>query len=258
METLAVLKQRTDYDVPLLRLLADLPGGAGTRGEVERQFLQRFRSEMPKEHLELVPSGGQERWAKHLGWTNYGLKKIGLTEAAERGVWRITQAGRDWLNEHPGATRLRGLPQRRTPAALTREPRAPTPSGAVVVPFGITLDKLERIRQVIPADEFRHDWGDIYDHLLAAERARTITPANDRYLLERIRPLVQRIQDFLQGRGNESPKSEVICDWIFICYTLELYREVAALWRYVNKDEVSVWHYERTAKLSAACRARAS
>ena len=54
------------------------------------------------------------------------------------------------------------------------------------------------------ADEFRHDWGDIYDQLLAAERAKAITPLNDRYLLERIRPLVQRIQDFLQGRGNES------------------------------------------------------
>ena len=75
-------------------------------------------------------------------------------------------------------------------------------------------------------------------------------------LLERIRPLVQRIQDFLQGRGNESPKSEIVCDWIFICYTLELYREGAALWRYVNKDEVNAWQYERTAKFSTACRAR--
>ena len=105
-------------------------------------------------------------------------------------------------------------------------------------------------------DEFRQDWGDIYDQLLAAERARAVTPLNDRYLLERIRPLFQRIQDFLQGRGNESPKSEVICDWIFICYTLEMFREGAALWRCVNKDEVNAWQYERTAKFSTACRTR--
>ena len=62
--------------------------------------------------------------------------------------------------------------------------------------------------QVMSAEEFRHDWGDIYDQLLAAERARAITPLNDRYLLERIRPLLQRIQDFLQGAAMRarSPK----------------------------------------------------
>ncbi len=122
---------------------------------------------------------------------------------------------------------------------------------------GITLDKLERIRQVMAADEFRRDWGDIYDQLLAAERAKAITPINDRYLLERIRPVIQRIQDFLQGRGNESPKSETVCDWIFLCYTAELHREGAALWRYVNQDEVNPWQYERTAKFSTVCRVNA-
>ena len=46
----------------------------------------------------------------------------------------------------------------------------------VAVPSGIALEKLERIRQVMPADEFRHDWGGHLRHLLAAERARAITP----------------------------------------------------------------------------------
>jgi hypothetical protein len=140
---------------------------------------------------------------------------------------------------------------------VTEAPRARrSPQPTTAVPPGITLEKLERIRQVMTVDEFRQDWGDIYDQLLAAERARAVTPLNDRYLLERIRPLFQRIQDFLQGRGNESPKSEVICDWIFICYTLEMFREGAALWRCVNKDEVNAWQYERTAKFSTACRTR--
>ena len=249
--------QHADYTVPLLRLLADLPGGAGTREEVLNQFLQRFRSEIPQDHFQLVPSGGEERWSKHLGWTNWDLKNLGMTDAPERGVWRITEAGRDWLSEHPGATHLDGPPQRRKSAASARETRAPKSSGAVAVPSGFTLEKLERLRQVMSVDEFKRDWGADYDRLLAAERVKTTTPVNDGYLLERIRPLVQRIQDFLQGRGNESPKSEVICDWIFICYTLEIHREGAALWRYVNKDEVDALKYERTAKFSAACRARA-
>jgi len=142
-----------------------------------------------------------------------------------------------------------------TPQPRQRSASTPTPC-PLVPPTGITLDKLERIRSVMPADEFRRDWSDIYDQLLAAERARFITPVIDRDLLERIRPLVQRIQDFIQGRGNESPKSEVVCDWIFICYILELYREGSALWHYVNRDEVDALKYERTAKFSAACRTR--
>ena len=37
VETLAMFTQHADYTVPLLRLLADLPGGAGTtRGSIER------------------------------------------------------------------------------------------------------------------------------------------------------------------------------------------------------------------------------
>ena len=50
-------------------------------------------------------------------------------------------------------------------------------------------------------------------------------------------------------RERHTPKSEVVCDWIFTCYTSGFYcREGAALWRYVNKDEVNSWQYERTAK----------
>jgi len=185
------------------------------------------------------------------------LRYIGLTDTPRRSVWRITQAGRDWLHEHPDATYVNRPPQRRRRASSVEKSRPPTSLGTVPVQSGITLDKLERIRQVMAADEFRRDWGEIYDHLLAAERAKAITLINDRYLLERIRPVIQRIQDFLQGRGSESPKSETVCDWIFLCYTVELHREGAALWRYVNQGEVNAWQYERTAKFSAACRVRA-
>jgi len=253
-----MFNQRADFTVPLLHLLADLPGGAGTRVEVSAQFLQRFRPEIPQKYFAPVASGGEEKWHNFVAWARSDLKMMGFVDAAERGVWRITQAGRDWLKEHPNATHLSTLPQKRADPTAARKPKPSTPMISVRMPSGITLEKLERIRQVMPADEFRRDWGETYDHLLAAERAKAITPVNSRYLLDRIQPLVQRIQDFLQGHGGESPKSEVVCDWIFVCYTLELYREGAALWRYVNQDEVSAWQYERTAKISAACRARIS
>jgi hypothetical protein len=128
----------------------------------------------------------------------------------------------------------------------------------IAMPPDITLEKLERIRQLMPQDQFRQDWGEFYEHLLTEERAKAITPLNDRLLVNRVHPVVQRIQEFLQGRSSEAPNSEVVCDWIFLCYTLELYREGAALWQYVSSDEVDAWHYQRTLKLSTACRAKAS
>ena len=151
----------------------------------------------------------------------------------------------------PGRDTLSDPPQTSMPAAPAKEPRTPTPRAAVGMPAGITLDKLERIRKVMAAGDSRHDWGDIYDQLLAAEHARAITPLNDRYLLERIRPLLQRLQDFLQGRAIKRPEvRSYLRLGYFICYTLEMFREGAALWRCVNKDEVNAWQYERTAKFS--------
>ena len=45
------------------------------------------------------------------------------------GVWRITQAGRDWLSQNPDATHLGDPPQRSMPAAPAKDPRTPTSSG---------------------------------------------------------------------------------------------------------------------------------
>jgi hypothetical protein len=246
-----MLQHYKDYAVPLLRLLADLPGGWETRAEVSHQFLQRFRDEIPEGHFELMPRYGKEKWYVWLAWARDDLKKTGFMDASKIGVWRITQAGRDWLAANPDASHV---VEPRTGRPVRSEP--PERPGTVVVPRGITLEMLEQTRQVMPPDQFRQIWGGIYDQVLAEERRKAITPVNDRFLAEKTRAIVQRVQDFLQSRSNESPKSEVVCDWIFICYNLDLFREGAALWQYVNQDETNPWQYERTMKLSAACRTR--
>jgi hypothetical protein len=245
---------QADYRLPLLRLLADMPGGGGTKQEVLERFWQQYESCIPAKDLEEVPSGGVKKWANKVAWCRSDLTDLGFVDRSTRNVWSINQAGRDWLAQNPDATHL----DRATGSPAGTVPGEPPRRRAPALPAGITLEKLERIRQVIPQDEFRQDWGDLYDHLLAEERARAITPVNDKLLANQVRPLVQRIQDFLQGRGNDTPSSELVCDWIFICYNLELLREGAALWQYVNKDETNPWQYERTMKLSAACRARVS
>ena len=149
-----------------------------------------------------------------------------------------------------------GEPTTPAPPIRNRRRIRATPADTTPLP-GITLEKLERIRHVMSPEEFRQDWGELYDRLAAEERAKWITVVTDRQLAERTRSVIQRIHGFLQGSSTETPKSELVCDWIFLCYTLELFREGSALWRYVNKDEVNVWQYERSAKYSATCRARA-
>ncbi len=115
---------------------------------------------------------------------------------------------------------------------------------------------LELTRQSMSAGQFRQVWGPIYDQLLAEKRARAITPISDKQLLLAACQPVRCIQDNLQGRGNDAPKSEELCDWIHFCYTLDLYREAAALWQYVHQDEVNAWQYERTKKVAPVCRAK--
>lgn len=240
-----------DYATPLLQLLTDLPGEVNTRSQVSERFLERYRDQIPEKQREVIESYGKERWFVWLGWARGNLKEMGFMEASVPGSWRITQAGRDWLAANPGETNVlkRGRGRSERGELLDRP-------AAAAVPQGITLEMLEQTRQIMPADQFRQIWGGIYEQVMAEERRKAITPASDRFLAEKARPVVKRVQDFLQGRSNESPKSELVCDWIFVCYNLELFREGASLWRYVNKDDVNPWHYERTAKISAACRAR--
>jgi hypothetical protein len=160
----------------------------------------------------------------------------------------LLEEGQVGLADWGGTTTL-------APSVSRRRRHKPTAADTGSLP-NITLEKLERIRHVMSPEEFRKDWGELYDYLGAQERAKWITAVTDRQLGERTRAIIQRIHGFLQGSSTETPKSDAICDWIFICYTLELHREGAALWRYVNKDEIDALKYERTAKFSTACRTR--
>jgi hypothetical protein len=255
----AALKFRRydDYYVPLLRLLGELQDGRGQTRTIQDAFWERYESCIPSEHLVTIRQGREEKWRNVLDWARKELKDRGLLEMPRHGEWRITQAGRDWLRLNPNAThfdrspeRMQGLPEKDIRPSTTR--------AVPLAPAGISLEMLEQTRQVMPPDQFRQIWGGIYDQILAEEQRKAITPVTDRFLAEKTRSIVQRVQDFLQGRSTESPKSEMVCDWIWLCYTLELFREGSALWQYVNKDEVNPWQYERTMKLSAACRARVS
>jgi hypothetical protein len=123
------------------------------------------------------------------------------------------------------------------------------------VPAGPTLDRLEATKAAMPLDQFRKIWGELYDQLLAEERARTQTDVSDQELARRARQALQEVHAFLKGEGG-AISSEKACDWMQFCYALGLYRETVALFHYVFQDDLPEWAYERARKMAEACRAR--
>lgn len=251
----AQFQVESDYYVPLLRLLAEFPDGVA-KHYVRELFWERFKNRIPAEHLEAVASNPDlDRWINKVDWSRNRLRQYGFVDSPEAGVWRITQSGREWLAQNPQATQIKATTRRQK---SSRRPRSQASSVAVsdAPPSGITYEMLEQTRKAMSQESFRQVWGALYDQLLAKERAKAITQVSDKQLLQAVRQPVRRIQDFLQGRGNDTPKSEDVCDWIQFCYTLGLYREGAALWQYVQRDEVNAWLYERSKKIAAVCRTR--
>jgi restriction system protein len=85
--------------LPLLRLAAD---GQDHRSRDAVETLAGEFELTPEERTELLPSGKQPVFNNRVGWANTYLKAAGLLEAPRRGVLRITQRGRDLLNDEIG------------------------------------------------------------------------------------------------------------------------------------------------------------
>jgi hypothetical protein len=68
---------------------------------------------------------------------------------------------------------------------------------------------------------------------------------------------VGAIQSFLQGRSDQRPSDEKLCDWVQLCYILELYAAARDLFRLINPTDVHPWYFERTKKLARICTIRA-
>ena len=54
-----------------------------------------------KERAEMLPSGKQQLFDNRIGWTRTYLKKAGLVQSPSRGIYVITPAGGQVLNENP-------------------------------------------------------------------------------------------------------------------------------------------------------------
>ena len=87
-----------DYCSALLWLMGEL--GQARTSEAIAEFDRRLGDLVLPQHRELT-STGKLKWAHDVAWSRQALVNAGLMGSGGRGVWTITEAGRDWLRDHP-------------------------------------------------------------------------------------------------------------------------------------------------------------
>ena len=154
--------------LPVLRAVADGDiSAADLRGRVAAE-LRLTETDL----AEMLPSGRQTTFANRTAWANIFLQRAGLLEKVSRGVYRITDEGRQALVEQPERIDMRFLERypayvewRQRSAAGSGERAAPpvadalatrTPEEQIDASFkslGAALedDLLERVREMSPA-----------------------------------------------------------------------------------------------------------
>jgi hypothetical protein len=247
--------QNKDYAVPLLRILAEFGSQPTPVPRIYQAFEEHYGDSIPPEHRG-KRKNGMVIWQHIVAWQRHDLTdRMGFVATPGRGEWQITPAGLDWLAQHPDAQHVE-LPVRRGARKVSKPSISSTRSAPMAAPAGITLKLLEETRQGMAEDQFRRLWGALYDQLAAVERAKAISDVSEREIGRRAWQQVHTIHTFLQGRSEQMPTSETLCDWIHYCYTLELHREVVALWKMVQQESVNPWQYERTQKMVRASQVR--
>jgi restriction system protein len=94
--------------LPLLTLAGD--GKLHSMAEAREKLGKHFQL-TPDERAELLPSGRQATFDNRVAWAKGYLLQAGLVESPKRGVFQITQRGREVLDEGPTQVNIRYLEQ---------------------------------------------------------------------------------------------------------------------------------------------------
>lgn len=92
--------------LPMLELLAD--GQPKTLNDVMTLLSSHFN--LTQDHLKIkVPSGQMGLFRNRVGWTRSYLKNAGLIHYPSRGVYQVTDFGKDYLKTNPTDLRIKHL-----------------------------------------------------------------------------------------------------------------------------------------------------
>ncbi|MFC4299580.1 restriction endonuclease [Castellaniella ginsengisoli] len=85
---------------PLLRFLASSSDELGIKASLAHEAAANALGLNDAQRQESLDSG-QSVYRNRAGWAHDRLKRAGLSESAKRGYWRITDAGRAYIAQHP-------------------------------------------------------------------------------------------------------------------------------------------------------------
>lgn len=89
------------YCIPILKALEEL-GGRGRASEVLNRVGELMRGVLKEIDYVVVPSGSV-RWRNTAEWCRFDMVRQGLLASdSPRGIWEITEKGRQYLREHGG------------------------------------------------------------------------------------------------------------------------------------------------------------
>lgn len=80
-------------EVPLLQVLAEMPGGEAKPGDIYPRLEKRF-PELTKEDLAEQLDSGDFKWRNRVQWVRQSLISKGEMSSPSRGIWAITDRGR--------------------------------------------------------------------------------------------------------------------------------------------------------------------
>jgi restriction system protein len=122
-----------NFQMVMLPLLQDLASGERTGQETLDALAEQF-SLTPEESAVRLPSGKQSTFTNRVAWAKSHMKAAGLIESPRRGVYRLTERGRQVLAARPTSIGMSFLSQYpeyvafRQPSAESSEPSAVGPS----------------------------------------------------------------------------------------------------------------------------------
>lgn len=162
-----------DFQTVMLPLLRDLQQGS-RQSQESAESLAIYFALTPEERAQRLPSGKQTTFTNRLAWAKSHMKAAGLIESPARGVYQLTDRGREILAGHPefvGMSLLNRYPEyvafrqgssadRAEAASVTvpldAQPEARTPDDLMEDGYGqlraaLVADLRERIAGMPPA-----------------------------------------------------------------------------------------------------------
>lgn len=101
-----VMPTQTEIERPLLEVIQEL-GGQARPQDIYPLICQKF-SQLTQEDIEEKLPSGANKWTNRIQWTRQKLIDKGELFSPERGIWAITDLGRERLS---GGDNVRSLPQ---------------------------------------------------------------------------------------------------------------------------------------------------